>query len=69
MRDYNNQSPGGGGKLRALLEGLKEDQDKLNNHPIYKEGFDDGYAAAQQNHKRMAKAIANVYRINEWGDE
>jgi hypothetical protein len=69
MRDYNNQPPGGGGKLRALLEGLKEDQDKLNNHPIYKEGFDDGYAAAQQNHKRMAKAIANVYRINEWGDE
>ena len=34
MRDYNNQPPGGRGKLRALLEGLKEDQDKLDNHPM-----------------------------------
>ena len=69
MRDYNNQPPGGRGKLRALLEGLKEDQDKLDNHPIYKEGYDDGYAAAQANHRRLTKAIADVYRIEARGDE
>lgn len=69
MRDYNNQPPGGKGKLRALLESLKEDQDKLNNHPIYKEGYDDGYAASQVNHRRLAKAIADVYRIEAKGDE
>jgi hypothetical protein len=66
MRDYNNQPPGGRGKLRALLEGLKEDQDKLDNHPIYKEGWDDGYRAAQENHRKLAKALAKVYNIDEW---
>jgi hypothetical protein len=64
--DYNNQPPGGHGKLRALLEGLKEDQDKLDNHPIYKEGWDDGYRAAQENHRKLAKALAKVYNIDEW---
>jgi hypothetical protein len=64
--NYNNQPPGGRGKLRALLEGLKEDQDKLDNHPIYKEGWDDGYRAAQENHRKLAKALAKVYNIDEW---
>jgi hypothetical protein len=72
MSDNPNfsQSPvGGSGRLRALLDSLNEDQSKLNTHPIYKEGYDDGYRAAQENHKRLTRAIANVYRIddvNEW---
>ena len=69
MKDYNNQPPGGHGKLRALLAQLGEDQEQLNTDPRYKEGYDDGYAAAQQNHKRLARAIASVYRIDEWSDQ
>jgi len=72
MSDNPNfsQGPvGGSGRLRELLDSLNEDQAKLNTHPIYKEGYDDGYRAAQENHKRLTRAIANVYRIddvNEW---
>lgn len=69
MKDYNNQPPGGHGKLRALLAQLGEDQEQLNNDPRYKEGYDDGYAAALANHKRLTRAIANVYRIDEWEDQ
>ena len=65
MRDYNNQPPGGNGKLRALLASLKEDQDKLDNHPIYKEGYDDGFQAAQEAHRKLTKALANVYCIDD----
>ena len=67
--DYNNQPPGGQGKLRALLESLKEDQTKLDNHPIYKEGYDDGFRAAQEAHRKLTRALAQVYKIDEWGDE
>jgi hypothetical protein len=67
--DYNNQPPGGQGKLRALLESLKEDQDKLDNHPIYKEGYDDGYKAAQEAHRKLTKALANVYNIDKWEEQ
>jgi hypothetical protein len=52
-----------------LLEGLKEDQEKLDNHPIYKEGWDDGFRAAQEAHKKLTKALARVYNINDWDDE
>jgi len=72
MSDNPNfsQGPvGGNGRLRALLDSLNEDQTKLNNHPLYKEGWDDGYRAAQENHKRLTRAIANVYRIDEWEDQ
>jgi hypothetical protein len=63
--DYNNQPPGGHGKLRALLESLKEDQAKLDNHPIYREGFTDGFQAAQKAHRKLTKALAKVYCIDD----
>ena len=63
--NYNNQPPGGSGKLRALLESLREDQDKLDNHPIYLEGWYDGFQAAQEAHRKLAKALAKVYNIDE----
>lgn len=72
MKDNNHfpqLPPGGGGRLRALLASLDGDQKQLDEDPRYQEGWDDGYAAAQQNHKRLAKAIANVYRIDEWSDQ
>ena len=64
MTDYNNQPPGGNGRLRALLESLNEDQDKLNNDPRYREGWDDGYQAALQNYRKLTKALAQVYQID-----
>ena len=67
--DYNNHPPGGQGKLRALLESLKEDQAKLDNHPIYKEGYDDGFQAAQEAHRTLTKALAKVYCIDLWSAE
>jgi hypothetical protein len=67
--DYNNQPPGGHGKLRALLESLKEDQAKLDNHPIYREGFTDGFQAAQKAHRKLTKALAKVYNIDKWEEQ
>jgi hypothetical protein len=69
MRDYNNQPPGGNGKLRALLASLKEDQDKLDNHPIYKEGYDDGFRDAQEAHRKLTKALSKVYNIDAWEEQ
>jgi hypothetical protein len=70
MKDYNNQPPGGHGKLRALLAKLGEDQEQLNNDPRYKEGYDDGYRDAQENYRRLTRALAQVYKIDEWsGDQ
>lgn len=64
MKD-NNNLPGGRGRLRALLEKLGEDQEQLNKDPRYVEGFDDGYAAAQENYKKLTLALAKVYNIED----
>jgi hypothetical protein len=74
MRDYNNQPPGGRGRLRALLASIGENaEERLTEDPRYKEGHDDGYdagyAAAQANHRQLTKAIADVYRIETKGNE
>jgi|GEM_PF-5563989 len=65
----NDQFPklpeGGKGRLRALLASLKEDQSKLDDHPMYKEGYDDGYRAAQENHRLLTQALSKVYNIND----
>lgn len=69
MRDENNwippMPPGGPGRLRALLENLGEDRKKLTEHPLYKEGYDDGYQAAQENHRLLTQALSKVYNIND----
>jgi hypothetical protein len=63
--DYFPQMPEGGkGRLRQLLESLQEGQEKLNSHPIYKEGWDDGFQAAQESHRKLTKALAKVYNID-----
>lgn len=64
----NNNFPkipeGGQGRLRQLLDSLKEDQEKLNSHPIYKEGWDDGFQAAQESHRKLTKALSKIYNID-----
>ena len=66
MKDNNHLPllpPGGGGRLRALLASLDEDDKQLEQDPRYQEGFDDGYKAAQENHRVLASALAKVYNI------
>ena len=65
MKDNNHLPllpPGGGGRLRALLASLDQDID-LQEDPRWQEGFDDGYKAAQENHRVLASALAKVYNI------
>ena len=65
MNDNNHfpqLPPGGGGRLRALLASLDQDID-LKEDPRWQEGFDDGYKAAQENHRVLASALAKVYNI------
>ena len=57
--------PPGAGRLRALLANLDEPVEKLTNHHLYKEGFEDGYRQAQDNHKKLLTALSAVYQINE----
>jgi hypothetical protein len=62
----NNNLPGGSGRLRALLQSIGERaEDRLIQDPRYREGWDDGYAAAQRNHRLLAEALAAVYDIRE----
>jgi hypothetical protein len=66
--DENNwmpQPPKGPGRIRIMLESLNEDQKKLTEHPIYKEGYEDGYQAAQENHRLLTQALSKVYNINK----
>lgn len=59
---------GGSGQLRALLQGLGEDQERLINDPRYREGFDDGYQQAlvdalgeKQNMKELIRMLIKLY--------
>lgn len=54
----------GKGRFRQLLNSLGEEQEKLNSHPIYKEGWDDGFQAAQEGHRKLSRALAKVYNID-----
>ena len=66
MRDENSwMPPGGPGRIRMILNSLNEDQKKLTDNPLYKEGWDDGYKAAQENHRLLTQALSKVYNINE----
>lgn len=67
MKDFDQYPPGGHGRLRALLAGIQEDEEKLNKNPLYREGWDDGYRAAQENYRKLTGALAEVYNIN-WNE-
>lgn len=66
MNNHLPQMPEGGSRrIRAMLLQMKEDETRLDNNPLYKEGWDDGYQAAQENHRKLASALAKVYNIND----
>lgn len=57
--------PGGRGSLRKMLEDLDADEKELKENPLYKEGYDDGYAAAEENYRKLHTALSAVYNIGE----
>lgn len=56
---------GGSGRLRALLQGLGEDQERLTNDPRYQEGYDDGYTVgrleAEMEAQCLVRALIKLY--------
>jgi hypothetical protein len=56
--DMFSQMPDSGkGRIRSLLSKLNEDEEKLNNNPLYKEGFEDGYEQGKRDAERRAQHI------------
>lgn len=55
--------PGGRGSLRKILEQMRASDEELKSNPLYKEGYDDGYAAAEENYKKLFSALSSVYQI------
>ena len=54
---------GGRGSLRKMLEDINGEQNQLEDHPIFKEGYDSGYADAQENYRKLHTALSAVYNI------
>ena len=61
----DNQFPQGGKRsIRDMLSKLNEDKEKLESHPLYKEGYDDGYEQGRQEAHRMSqRTISGLVRI------
>jgi len=57
--------PGGRGSLRKMLEDMDAERQELITHPIFIEGFDAGYAAAQENYRKLHTALSAVYSIKD----
>lgn len=68
MTPFGPAGPGKGKSLRELLTELGEPNEKLLNDERYKEGFEDGYTAAQENHRQLTAALAATYRISRFGE-
>ena len=56
---------GGRGSLRKMLEDINEEQNQLEEHPIFREGFDKGYETAQENYRKLHTALSAVYNIGD----
>lgn len=57
--------PGGRGGLRKMLKEIDADEKELKENPLYKEGWDDGYAAAEEAYKKLHTALSAVYQIGD----
>ena len=57
--------PGGRGSLRKMLEDINADENEMKANPLYKEGYDDGYAAAEEAYRKLHTALSAVYQIND----
>ena len=54
---------GGRGSLKKMLEEIDADKKELTENPLYKEGYDSGYADAQENYRKLHSALSAVYNI------
>lgn len=64
MNSNFSQFPEGGNRrIRKLLESIQEDESKLDKHPLYQEGFDDGRRAAEEQYKKLTSALSQLYQI------
>lgn len=63
MKDENNFMPEhepGKGRLKALLNRLDEDQEKLFKNPLYVEGYDDGFEIGRKQAEEKAKCLVRA---------
>lgn len=51
---------GGDHSIRDMLSSLEVDQEELINHPLYKEGYDDGYRKGKYDADEQARALVNT---------
>lgn len=69
MTDDGLFPQGGKHNIRNLLKKLGENQDRLTNHPIYKEGFNDGFKQGKQEAERLSQhVISGLVRIYDQSD-
>ena len=54
---------GGRGSLKKMLNEMDAETKELTENPLYKEGYDDGYTAAQENYRELYTALSAVYNI------
>lgn len=68
MIPFGPGRPGQGKNIKQMLKELGEPDEKLLNDERYKEGYEDGYAAAMENHRQLSAALAATYRIDRFGE-
>jgi hypothetical protein len=68
MIQFGPGRPGQGKSIRQILKECEENDDQLKANPLWQQGFEDGYAAAIENHRQLSAALHNVYRIDRFGE-
>lgn len=68
MTQFGPPIPGRGKNLRQILKDCEESDEQLKANPLWKQGFEDGYAEAMENHRQLSAALHNVYRIDRFGE-
>jgi hypothetical protein len=66
MKTFGPAGPGQGKKLRDILKELNETDEEMKASPLWQQGFEDGYTAAQENHRQLTAALAATYRIDRF---
>ena len=68
MTQFGPGRPGQGKSIRQILNECEESDEQLKANPLWKQGFEDGYAEAMENHRQLSAALHNVYRIDRFGE-
>lgn len=68
MTQFGPGRPGQGKSLREMLKELNETDEEMMSNPLWKQGYEDGYQAAMENHRQLTAALAATYRIDRFGE-